>query len=261
MSLKQIVYKEFKQWMFAGLVVLLILSATMKWIPAKDQIKPASKRGNAAAIQLYQIYQKAREARAVWRDFPGFSSDVTVHYNGQSTQGKLTADKDFKVKLSLEEEQLVEWSLPKLRSVIGHRKYRMQKPIPATFADDQFNHPLGRLMKIDGKNVSFRLKGDVMTEVHRHSRKSWFTISTLDVWRTKDGSVLPRDTSVTYRNSQTGAITSNRSNTFSFTRVGSFDLPETMLTVECGENFDRNVGSIKLSNHRLLSPESISQTK
>lgn len=90
---------------------------------------------------------------------------------------------------------------------------------------------------------------DIMTEVHRRSPKSWFTISTLDVWRTKEGLVLPRDTSVTYRNPQTGAITSNRSNTFSFTRVGDFDLPETMLTVKCSDNFDRNVGSIKLSNH------------
>ncbi|MCA9015714.1 MAG: DUF3386 family protein, partial [Planctomycetaceae bacterium] len=81
------------------------------------------------------------------------------------------------------------------------------------------------------------------------------------VWRTKEGAVLPRDTSVTYRNPKTGAITSNRSNTFSFTRVGNHDLPATMLTVECGENFERNTGSIQLSNHRLLTAESLSQTE
>ncbi|QDT97797.1 DUF3386 family protein [Gimesia aquarii] len=258
MRLKSFLHRELKQWSLAGLIVLLALSATLQWTPAEVESQLVSKPNKAEATKLYQ---KAREARAVWRDFPGFSADVTVLYNGKKTQGKLTADQDFQVKLTLEDDQLLEWSLPKLKSVIGHRKYRLQKPIPATFADDQIDHPLGRLVNIDGKHVSFRLNDDVMTEVHRRSPKSWFTISTLDVWRTKEGSVLPRDTSVTYRNPKTGAITSNRSNTFAFIRIGHFDLPETMLTVECSENFDRNVGSIKLSNHRLLTPTSISQTK
>jgi hypothetical protein len=258
MKLCQIFQKELKQWSCSGLIVLLAVSTTTPWASAKDQTKPTTKQEKSAAIQLYQ---KAREARAVWHEFPGFSADVTVFDSGQSTQGKMTANKDFKVKLSLDDEQLVGWSLPKLRSVISHRKSRLQKPIPATFADNQIHHPLGRLVNIDGKNVSFRLKDDVITEVHRRSNKSWFTISTLDVWHTKEGSVLPHHTSVIYRDPQTGAITSNRSNTFSFTRVGNFDLPEWMLTVECSENFERNVGSIKLSNHRLLTPESLSQTE
>lgn len=257
MKFYQIVRRELKQWGLAGLIVLLTLSATTQWTPAKDQAKPATKQEQAEATKLYQ---KAREARALWQDFPGFTADVTVLYNGKKTQGKLTADKEFKVKLTLDNKELSEWSQPKLNSVIGHRKYRQQKPIPATFADNQVNHPLGRLVNIDGKNVSFRLQDDVMTEVHRRSDKAWFTITTLDVWRTKEGAVLPRDTSVIYRNPKTGAITSNRSNTFFFTRVGKFDLPESMLTVDCGENFERNVGSIKLSNHRLLTPESLSQS-
>ncbi|WP_299467269.1 DUF3386 family protein [uncultured Gimesia sp.] len=258
MKFQQSVQRELKQWGLAGLIVLLTLSATMQWTPAKGQPETETDQEKAAATKLYQA---AREARAVWRDFPGFTADVTVSYNGQMTQGKLTADKDFKVKLTLDDESLSEWSLPKLQSVIGHRKYRVQKPIPATFADQQVNHPLGRLVNIDDKNVSFRLQNNVLTEVQRRSDKMWFTISTLDVWRTKEGGILPRDTSVTYRNPQTGAITSNRSNTFSFKRVGNFDLPEKMLTVECSENFERNVGSIKLSNHSLITPEAISQTE
>lgn len=258
MKFNQTVQRELKQWGLAGLIVLLTLSATMQWTPAKGQPETETDQEKAAATKLYQA---AREARAVWRDFPGFTADVTVSFNGKQTQGKLTADKDFKVKLTLDDESLSEWSLPKLRSVIGHRKYRVQKPIPATFADQQVNHPLGRLVNIDDKNVSFRLQDNVMTEVQRRSDKMWFTISTLDVWRTKEGAVLPRDTSVTYRNPKTGAITSNRSNTFTFSRVGNYDLPATMLTVECGENFERNIGSIKLSNHSLLTPESLSQTE
>lgn len=258
MKLNQTVLRELKQWGLAGLIVLLTLSATMQWTPAKDQASPQADQEKAAATKLYQ---HVREARAVWRDFPGFTADVTVSYNGKQTTGKLTADKDFKVTLKLDDESLTEWSLPKLQSTIGHRKYRQQKPIPATFADDEVHHPLGRLVNIDGKNVSFRLQDDVMTLVQRRSDKMWFSITTLDVWRTKEGSVLPRDTSVTYRDPKTGAITSNRSNTFSFKRVGNFDLPENMLTIECGGNFERNVGSIKLSNHRLLSPESLSQTE
>jgi hypothetical protein len=257
MPLRQRIKSEIKQWGLAGLIVLLTFSATMQWTPAREQKPVDSQQEKAAATKLYQ---QVREARATWRDFPGFTADVTVCYNGECTTGKLVADKKFNVKLTLKDEALSEWSLPKLRSVIGHRKFRQQKPIPATFADQEVNHPLGRLVNIDGKNVSFRLQGDVMTEVHRCSDKSWFTISTLDVWRTKENEVLPQATSVTYRNPQTGAILSNRSNTFSFERIGNFDLPTSMLTVECGENFDRNVGSIKLTNHRLLNTTSLSQT-
>ncbi|MCA9006962.1 MAG: DUF3386 family protein [Planctomycetaceae bacterium] len=257
MLLRENMKQELKQWGLAGLIVLLALSATIQWSPARDQPKLVSNPGKEAATELYQ---KVREARATWRDFPGFTADVLIQYNGKSTTGKLTADKDFKLKLTLEDESLSEWSLPKLNSVIGHRKYHKQEPIPATFADDEVNHPLGRLVNIDGKNVSFRLQGDVMTEVHRRSDKSWFTISTLDVWHTKENEVLPRDTSVIYRDPKSGAITANRSNTFAFTRIGNFDLPYNMLTVETGENFERNVGSIKLTNHKLTTPESLSQT-
>lgn len=219
------------------------------------------RRFPGAKATATKLYQQVREARATWRNFPGFTADVSVCYNGQCTTGKLVADKEFNVKLMLQDEALSGWSLPKLRSVIGHRKYRQQKPIPATFADQESNHPLGRLVNIDGKNVSFRLQGDVMTEVHRRSDKSWFTISTLDVRRTKENEVLPQVTSVTYRNPQTGAILSNRSNTFNFQRIGEFDLPTAMLTVECGEKFERNVGSIKLTNHRLLTGSQLSQTE
>ncbi|QDU50184.1 DUF3386 family protein [Gimesia panareensis] len=258
MPFRQLITREFKQWGLAALIVLLTLSATMQWTPAREQKPVDSQEEKAAATKLYQ---HVREARATWRDFPGFTADVAVCYNGQCTTGKLVADKEFNVKLTLNDQALSEWSLPKLRSVIGHRKYRQQKPIPATFADQEVNHPLGRLVNIDGKNVSFRLQGDVMTEVHRRSDKSWFTISTLDVWRTRENEVLPQVTSVTYRDPQSGAILSNLSNTFGFKRVGKFDLPASMLTVECGEKFDRNVGSIKLSNHRLLTDSSLSQTE
>jgi len=257
MKLRHIFQRELKQWGLAGLIVLLTLSATIQWSPARDQPKLVSSPNKEAATQLYQ---KVREVRATWRDFPGFTADVVIQYNGKSTTGKLTADKDFKVNLTLEDNSLSEWSLPKLNSVIGHRKFRKQEPIPATFADDEVNHPLGRLVNIDGKNVSFRLQDDVMTEVHRRSDKSWFTISTLDVWRTKENEVLPRDTSVIYRDPKTGAITGNRSNTFEFTRIGNFDLPSSMLTVETGDHFERNVGSIKLTNHRLTTPESLSKS-
>ena len=256
MKLHEPIQKELKQWGLAGLIVLLTLSSTIQWSPARDQPKLVSNPAKEAATQLYQ---KVREARATWRDFSGFTADVLIQYNGKSTTGKLTADKDFKLNLILEDNSLSEWSLPKLNSVIGHRKFRKQEPIPATFADDEVNHPLGRLVNIDGKNVSFRLQGDVMTEVHRRSDKSWFTISTLDVWRTKENEVLPRATSVIYRDPKSGAITGNRSNTFAFTRIGNFDLPSSMLTVETGDNFERNVGSIKLTNHRLTTPESLSK--
>lgn len=257
MPFRQKITRELKQWGLAGLIVLLALSATMEWTPAREQESTDSQQEKAAATKLYQ---KVREARATWRDFPGFTADVTVCYNGKCTTGKLVAENQFKIKLTLQDKSLSEWSLPKLQSVIGHRKYRQQKPIPATFADQEVDHPLGRLVNIDGKNVSFRLQGDVMTEVHRRSDKSWFTISTLDVLRTKENETLPQVTSVTYRNPQTGEILSNRSNTFAFTRVGKFDLPTSMLTVECGEKFDRNVGSIKLTNHRLLTDSALSQT-
>ncbi|QDT79245.1 hypothetical protein Mal35_27000 [Gimesia maris] len=256
MRFRENIKRELKQWSLAGLIVLLSLSATIQWSPARDQPRLVSNPKKEAATQLYQ---QVREARATWRDFSGFTADVLIQYNGKSTTGKLTADKDFKLNLILEDNSLSEWSLPKLNSVIGHRKFRKQEPIPATFADGEVNHPLGRLVSIDGKNVSFRLQGDVMTEVHRRSDKSWFTISTLDVWRTKENEVLPRATSVIYRDPKSGAITGNRSNTFAFSRIGNFDLPSSMLTVETGENFERNVGSIKLTNHRLTTPESLSK--
>ena len=99
----------------------------------------------------------------------------------------------------------------------------------------------------------FRIANGLIREVLRKSDTQWLEISNMELTRTTEGKVLPKSTSVCYRDPGTGNLLSNRSNTFAWQRVGGFDLPARSYTVEVSENGQRSVRELVLSNHRLTS--------
>jgi hypothetical protein len=123
------------------------------------------------------------------------------------------------------------------------------------FADDQENHPLGRLLKSTGENDKslWRVQGDVMTEVHRHHDKTRFIISVTDVVRNVEGKHLPKNFNVTTWDVASGQIKSSRQVYNEWKRVGRIDLPAKLLAAISKDDGSRRVEQIELSNHELLS--------
>ncbi|MFG0267031.1 MAG: DUF3386 family protein [Rhodopirellula sp. JB055] len=203
--------------------------------------------------------EAAREARAVWHNFPGFTADVTIQTDAVSHAGEILVTDDFDYELSISDEAIHPWVNSKLSSVIGHR--RPGGDAPEVTLDERGTSPEfgSYVSRVDGSGV-FRIENGRIREVHRKSDSRWFEITNVEFFDSEDGKVLPEITSVTYRDPKTGNITKNKTNRFTWTRVGDFFLPEECLTIETGSDGSRQTREITFTNHRLTTTEPAKKT-
>ncbi|HEX5105801.1 MAG TPA: DUF3386 family protein, partial [Pirellulaceae bacterium] len=215
----------------------------------------AAAKTTATAKQLTaaQLLHAAREGRAVWDDFPGFEADLKIFAEGREQTGRITITADGGVSLSgieLKDEKTV---LAMLRSLIGHRMPGGESDDNVSFADEQDDHPLGRLIKLDYDSAmasAYRIKDGVIREVNRQMDGGRFTISVFEVQRNPEGKYLPGYYTVSFWNKD-GALRNTTVTHETWTRVGRFDLPATHASVATGKDDHRNT-SLIFSNHKLL---------
>jgi hypothetical protein len=200
------------------------------------------------------MMQKAHEGRAVWKDFNGFTCKIRCSHDGAVLEGQLTVDRkgDVKILWSKDDERFA-WVQRTLDSVIGHRLSSDNAITNVEFADDQTNHPQGRLIRsLDPKEHSlWRAKDDVLTEVHRVGETSRFIISVAEVTRTAEGTHLPRSYAVTTWETPSNRIQSVRQIHQEWTRVGRFDLPAKHLAITNKSDGSRVTQQIEFSDYQL----------
>jgi hypothetical protein len=140
-----------------------------------------------------------------------------------------------------------------LRSLVGHRLGSGESDDRVSFADQQTDHPLGRLIKLDYDSAmasAYRIKDGVIREVNRQTDGGRFTISVFEVNRNAEGKYLPGYYSVSFWNKD-GSLRSSTAVRETWVRVGDYDLPATHDSVATGKDEHRNV-SMRFGNHRLL---------
>lgn len=197
---------------------------------------------------------RAHEARATWNGFPGFAADLVVLDDEELAQGKLEVSASGELTLELSDKRFG-WVERKLRSLAAHRMADGDREYDVSFADENEQHPLGRLIRINDDALMgsrYRIQDDVIREVHRTMDDTRFTISVMDVARNADGGYLPKFYTVSYWDTKTGALKSTSVVRDDWIRVGHWDLPARLLTVESRGDAKRSVRDIRLSNHRLL---------
>jgi hypothetical protein len=214
-----------------------------------DPCTAAEKSDTEAEVLMRQ----AHVARSGWdASFPGFKADLRVAIDGQVVEGKVTiAGGD--VKLDLPEGPAAAWAAEQLESITMHRTASVRDRYDVSFADAEQHHPLGRLIKFHGGTTHslYRIKDDVITEVHRTMEKTKFTISVTDVTRNAEGQTLPRHFNVSYWDAGSGQLQSNHDFTDDWLRLGKFDLPKSRLLVRTAQS-TRRVYQMLLTNHELL---------
>ncbi len=204
--------------------------------------------------QAEAMMRRAHVARSGWDDsFPGFKAHLRVAIDGESAEGNVTIA-GGEVKLELPAGAAATWAAEQLESITMHRTASVRDSYEVSFADAEQNHPLGRLIKFHGgaTHSLYRIKDDVITEVHRTMDKAKFTITVTDVNRNAEGQTLPRHFNVSYWETGSGQLQSNHDFTDDWVRLGKFDLPKSRLFVRTAQG-TRQVYSMVLSNHELLS--------
>lgn len=234
----------------AAIVQFAILQPT-KAAELDAKTSAATKPPTAADLR-----RTAHDGREVWRNFPGFSANIVIGEDDQRYVGTIDVGPDFEYFLNIDATAKKSWLKSKLRSVIAHRKpSEAPHAYDVSFQDDGPGHAGGRLIaENDGSGV-FRIQDGQIKEVIRRNESSWFEISTLENFTTPEGKVLPRTTSVTFRNPDTGDIESNLSNYFGWTKVGEFYLPSECTTVKVAEDGQRSTRTLTFTGHQLhLAP-------
>jgi hypothetical protein len=205
------------------------------------------------------LFTDAIAHRAEWRDFPGFSAELDGHLDGRPFTGKVTVQKDGSVELETDDPAAKTWLQDQLDSLVMHR---LAQPASDTagahtprlhFADLADNHPLGRLMAIEGDAMgsSYRVKDQQITVVNRRMGKQNMTITVLDSDKNPEGRFLPHSYVVNYWDAATGKL--NRVETFQerSTRKGSWDLP-VMRSILTASESGLSVKVVAFSKHALL---------
>lgn len=197
-------------------------------------VLPAHAQGEAKADPAAtKMFAEARTARAAWNNFPGFTADLVVNHNGKAFKGMMTATDKGKVSVTLEDKEMQALATREIGSLVSHRMPASSKDTPCTFADDVIDHPMGRKIMVVGDDMhsSFRIKDRQMFEVNRGMKDSRFTITMLENQWNADKKHLPISYVVNTWDTKTNALKSSMSFHHTWTRMGDFDLPATLLTV------------------------------
>ncbi len=205
---------------------------------------------------------RSHDARADWKGFPGFTAEVVATQDGESATGTIAVSASGDMTLELPSSMA--WAERKLDSLVSHRFGDTSREYDVSFADAVKNHPLGRLIKINDDALmgsQYRVQDDVIREVHRNMGDTRFTITVIDVARNKDGQYLPTMYTVSYWDSKTGDLKSTSVVRDDWKRVGKWDLPAKLLSVDSSDEGQRHVREIRLTNLQLLEAASTGAEK
>lgn len=213
--------------------------------------KEAKTEGDPAATKMLA---DARAARAVWKDFPGFTADVAINTDGKTTKGTVAVNPKGDVTLRLPDGAPSPWAQRTLASVVGHRLDDGGGPdTPCAFEDDNADHPLGRAVRVlsDEFHSSYRIRDRQVIVVNREMKDARFSITVLENETNKEGKFLPACFVVNTWDA-TGALTSSETHHQTWKRADVFDLPESVLVVTAAGDGKQEARSLKLSNLRLV---------
>jgi hypothetical protein len=204
------------------------------------------------------LFEKAVAARASWDDFSGFTARVEGSIDGRPFAGKIAVAADGTVKAQVDDPVARPWLEDQLASIAMHRlpdddrgsSPDRPKPI-LRFADDDEEHPLGRLLTFQGGRFasSYRVKDGQITVVNRHAGPRNFTITVLDNTPNAEGQSLPHSYLVHYWDAATGRLDRVETVQEAWSRVGKWDLP-TRHTVTTSSASGFSVRDVTLSEHQ-----------
>lgn len=203
------------------------------------------------------LFQKAITHRAQWRDFPGFSADLGGELDGRAFNGKATIAANGRVVVEVDDEAARPWLKDQLESLARHRlPTSTQGSDPGftlRFADDSDEHPLGRLLLVEGGRMasSYRIKDDQIRVVNRNLGRQSMTLTVLSNEENRERFVLPRQYVVHYWDAESGRLIRAETIQNQWIRTGLWDLPQSHAVATASDG-GMSIRTVTLSGHALL---------
>jgi hypothetical protein len=175
-----------------------------------------------------KLLADARAARANWENFPGFTAELEVNFDGKVEKGTATVDAKGKVAVQVGDPAASAWAKRMLGSIVGHRlDDGTDLHTPCAFADTVADHPLGRAIRVlnDEFHSSYRIRDKQVIEVNRAMKDTRFTITVLENRLNAEHKYLPATYVVNYWDLKTGGLQRAEAHHQTWQHVGRFDLP------------------------------------
>lgn len=204
-----------------------------------------------ADAEATRLLADARAARLLWTRFPGFTANVEVNLNGKVHKGTAAVTEKGKVTLADLPEDAAKWAKQILGSAVSHRIGGGSEETPCAFADDDKDHPLGRLINVlnDEMHSSYRIKDRQIMVVNRDMGGTKFSIVMQENRILDNGQYLPASYTVCTWEPKTGALARCESHTQTWQRVGAFELPKMLRVATTAK--ETTVNSLTLSDVKL----------
>ena len=210
---------------------------------------------SAADNSALDVLMRARDGRAIWNEFPGFSAELAVLSGEETVKGKVEIDADGVVTLDMPQSKVTDWVEEQLNSMVQHRMPDGEvSQGDVTFAEEPGPHPLGRKIDLGDPSLqsAYRIKDDVIMEVNRSAGPTMrFTISVLEIERNPEGKYLPRSFTMNFFDAKSGDLRTSLGYLNSWQRIGGFDLPKQIIEVDAHKG-GASTKEIAFSNYKLL---------
>ncbi len=210
----------------------------------------------SAGESALDLLVRARDGRAMWNEFPGFTTDLTVLSGAETLKGKATIDADGVVTVDLPKGKLTDWVEEQLNSMVQHRMPDGEvSQGDVTFAEEANAHPLGRKIDLGDPSLqsAYRIREDAIMEVNRAAGPTMrFTISVLEIERNQENKYLPRSFTMNFFDTKSGDLRTSLAYFNSWQRVGAFDLPKQIIEIDAHKG-GASAKQIDFSNCQLLA--------
>lgn len=226
---------------------------------AQTEKTPSVKGGKAHQLkpkadpEATKLLTEARQNRALWKDFPGFSADIEVNLDSKISKGKVVIDAKGGIHFENLDKAAERWARQVLATDVDHRLGAQTEPTACIFSDDDKNNPLGRSVTLlgDGMGSIYRVRDKQIVVVNRQVDKLRFAITVLQTTLNQEGKYLPGSFVVHYWDAESGDLRKTDAFTHVWKRIGDFDLPDTTRIVSTSRQV--SVKSLALSNQELVS--------
>ncbi len=242
-----------RRWLVPTAVGLLFVAVTAADEKPQDRTSGRAHNRPKADPEATRLFTEARAARALWKDFPGFSADAEVNLDGKVSRGKVRVDRAGKVTFENLDHPAEAWAKGILTADVGHRLDAGSESPSCSFADDEANHPLGRAVVVIGDSMgsNYRIRERQIVVVNRKAGKTRFSITLLESRFNKEGKYLPGSFIVHHWDADTGELRRTDSYNHTWKRVDAFDLPVSTRVVTTSREVSAR--SLTLSNHKLAA--------
>lgn len=219
---------------------------------AKPGVKETARPDDAAT----ELLARARESRAIWEDFPGFTCRVKVHLDQELSEGELVVNADGSHELKGVAVSDMPFLEQQLGTLLSHRLPDNQLSAEGSFPPGALDeiHALGTRVALssDVMGSAYRIQDDVITEVNRDAGPLRFTISVLHVERNAEDRYLPGTFAVDFWKRSDGQLMNSLTYHHRWKRVGTFDLPERVTICNAAKD-KRQVLRIDFADHVLTT--------